>query len=124
MEIIVGKTAGFCYGVNRAVEGCKKVLEENREKSICWLGEIVHNKTVVEDLKKDGIEFIDNISNAEDIIKSFKVLLLTLLPYTLLVKSKKSVKSFFFLSSVISLIAIAPRPFITERGNLIVPFSI
>lgn len=67
MEFIVGKNAGFCYGVNRAVEGCKKVLEENKEKSICCLGEIVHNKTVVEDLKKDGIKFIDNISDAEDI---------------------------------------------------------
>lgn len=67
MEIIVGKNAGFCYGVNRAVEGCKKILEEDKGKSICCLGEIVHNKTVVEDLKKDGIKFIDNISDAEDI---------------------------------------------------------
>lgn len=67
MEIILGKTAGFCYGVNRAVEGCKKVLEENKEKSICCLGEIVHNKTVVEDLKKDGIKFIDNISDVKGI---------------------------------------------------------
>ena len=31
MEIIVGKTAGFCYGVNRAVEGSKKILKESKE---------------------------------------------------------------------------------------------
>lgn len=28
MQIIVGKTAGFCYGVKRAVEGAEKVLEK------------------------------------------------------------------------------------------------
>ena len=38
MEFIVGKNAGFCYGVNRAVEGCKKVLEENKGKSISFIG--------------------------------------------------------------------------------------
>ena len=52
MEIIVGKTAGFCYGVNRAVEGSKKILKESKEGNIYCLGEIVHNKTVVDELKK------------------------------------------------------------------------
>ena len=57
MEIIVGKTAGFCYGVERAVEGAKKELENTNKKVYC-LGEIVHNKEVVKDLEKRGIEFI------------------------------------------------------------------
>ena len=38
MEIIVGKTAGFCYGVNRAVEGSKKILKESKEGNIYCLG--------------------------------------------------------------------------------------
>ena len=63
MEIIIGKTAGFCYGVERAVNGAKEEIKN--EKKVYCLGEIVHNKNVVENLKKDGIEFIDNIEEAK-----------------------------------------------------------
>lgn len=63
MEIIVGKTAGFCYGVERAVNGAKEELN-NGGKVYC-LGEIVHNQNVVDDLKKQGLEFIENINEAK-----------------------------------------------------------
>ena len=59
MEIIVGKTAGFCYGVKRAVEGAKTEIEKCRN-TYC-LGEIVHNKQVVEKLEKKGMKFIENL---------------------------------------------------------------
>lgn len=65
MDIIIGKTAGFCYGVKRAVDGAKEELNNNNNKIYC-LGEIVHNKQVVEDLEKDGIIFINNIEEAKD----------------------------------------------------------
>ena len=58
VEIIVGKTAGFCYGVERAVEGAKKELE-NTDKKVYCLGEIVHNKEVVKDLQEREIEFVE-----------------------------------------------------------------
>ena len=58
MEIVIGKTAGFCYGVKKAVEGAKKELENINKKIYC-LGEIVHNKEVVKDLQKRGIEFVE-----------------------------------------------------------------
>ena len=60
MEIIVGKTAGFCFGVKRAVEGSEKILKNTKEEVYC-LGEIVHNRDVVEGLKAKGLNFIDNI---------------------------------------------------------------
>ena len=63
MEIILGKTAGFCYGVTRAVEGAKEEIKENRE--IYCLGEIVHNKNVVKKLEEDGIKFIDKIEDGK-----------------------------------------------------------
>lgn len=63
MEVVLGKTAGFCYGVKNAVEGAKKELENDKEKVYC-LGEIVHNKQVVDELKKNGMVFIENIENA------------------------------------------------------------
>lgn len=63
MDIIIGKTAGFCYGVKRAVEGAKE--ETKKDKEIYCLGEIVHNKQVVEELKNEGASFIEDISDAK-----------------------------------------------------------
>lgn len=63
MEIIIGKTAGFCFGVKNAVT---KTLEElNQTKKISCLGELVHNKQVTDELKKQGVNFIENIEDAE-----------------------------------------------------------
>ena len=63
MEILIGKTAGFCYGVKRAVESAKKEANSSKELTYC-LGEIVHNKQVVDELKQKGIKFIEAIENA------------------------------------------------------------
>ena len=62
-EIKKGKTAGFCYGVTRAVEGAEEEIKNN--KNVYCLGEIVHNSNVVEKLKKQGIVFIDDIKKAK-----------------------------------------------------------
>lgn len=64
MEILVGKTAGFCYGVKRAVDGAKSEIKETKKQIYC-LGEIVHNKQVIEELEKEGITFVENIENAK-----------------------------------------------------------
>lgn len=73
MQIILGKTAGFCFGVKNAVN---KALEtvQNGETIQC-LGELVHNKQVTENLEKSGIEFIENINDAKNklIIRSHGV---------------------------------------------------
>lgn len=87
MEVILGKSAGFCYGVRMAVEGAKEELEKIRKKEkdeeksqkekekntpLYCLGEIVHNKQVINDLRKKGLIFIDNIeeSNGKTIIRA------------------------------------------------------
>jgi len=64
MEIIVGKNAGFCYGVKRAVEGAEEVLSMEENEVYC-LGELVHNKEVINDLEEKGIKFIENIEDAK-----------------------------------------------------------
>lgn len=64
MEIIVGKTAGFCYGVKRAVESATNDAKNSNGKIYC-LGEIVHNKQVVNELKEQGVEFIEDINIAD-----------------------------------------------------------
>ena len=63
MEVIVGKNAGFCYGVKRAVDGAREEL--GKGKAIYCLGDIVHNNHVIEDLKKQGMKFIDRIEEAK-----------------------------------------------------------
>ena len=63
MELIVGKTAGFCYGVKRAVDGAKEALKKN--ETIYGLGEIVHNQEVVKELENLGMQFIESIEDAK-----------------------------------------------------------
>lgn len=64
MELLIGKTAGFCFGVERAVEGATSELK--KEKEIFCLGEIVHNKEVIKDLKKQGLKFISNLNDGKN----------------------------------------------------------
>lgn len=64
MDIIVGKTAGFCYGVKRAVKGAMQETCKKKESIFC-LGEIVHNKQVVKELEDLGIKCIETIENAK-----------------------------------------------------------
>ena len=68
MEIIVGKSAGFCGGVFNSVSKTEKALEDN-DYMYC-LGEIVHNKQVVDKLTNKGLKVIDNLDN----IKNEKVI--------------------------------------------------
>lgn len=70
MDVIVGKTAGFCFGVENAVEGVKNILKENNEKKYC-LGELVHNEHVIESLEKSGmitVSSLDEIPNGQNVI--------------------------------------------------------
>ena len=68
MEVIVGKTAGFCYGVKNAVE--KSIEELKKEEHICCLGEIVHNSKVVKKLESMGINFIENLEENKEQVKT------------------------------------------------------
>ena len=52
-EVILAKSAGFCYGVKRAVEMAQQTAEQTGG---CWmLGDLIHNTHVVEDLARRGI---------------------------------------------------------------------
>lgn len=73
MEIVVGKTAGFCYGVKRAVDGSVEQIRDNKNEKIYCLGELVHNKQVVENLEEKGIQFIENINEIKE--KNAKVII-------------------------------------------------
>lgn len=57
-DIKLAKFAGFCYGVKRAVETAVKLKQENPDKNICILGELIHNTDVIKELDKMGIKTI------------------------------------------------------------------
>lgn len=63
MEILVAKSAGFCFGVNKAMNMVYNLLEE-REGNIYTLGPIIHNEQVVEDLKRKGVAVINDTNEA------------------------------------------------------------
>jgi ribosomal protein S1/(E)-4-hydroxy-3-methyl-but-2-enyl pyrophosphate reductase len=63
VEIKVAKTAGFCFGVDRAV---RLVYNEIQKGEKCvTLGPIIHNKQVVNDLQEKGVRIIEDVSEYE-----------------------------------------------------------
>ncbi|MBO5059705.1 MAG: bifunctional 4-hydroxy-3-methylbut-2-enyl diphosphate reductase/30S ribosomal protein S1 [Clostridia bacterium] len=61
MSIKIAKTAGFCYGVKRAVDKVYETVESG-DKKIATLGPIIHNSQVVEDLEKRGVKAYESVS--------------------------------------------------------------
>ena len=57
MEVILAKTAGFCFGVKRAVD---TVYEQTGKGNVYTYGPIIHNEEVVKDLESKGVGIIDN----------------------------------------------------------------
>ena len=65
-NIQLANFAGFCYGVKRAVETVKKLKEENPERNICVLGELIHNSHVIEELNALGIKSLSELPEKGD----------------------------------------------------------
>ena len=62
MQIRLANTRGFCAGVDRAIEIVKKVLER-QGPPVYVKHEVVHNKTVVEELKELGAIFVEDVGD-------------------------------------------------------------
>ena len=63
-KIIVAESAGFCFGVNRAINILYKLIDEN--KPACTLGPIIHNMQMVNELREKGVRTIDKINEAKE----------------------------------------------------------
>ena len=61
-NIKIAKFAGFCYGVKRAVDTVKKLKNDNPQKEVFILGELIHNAFVIKELEELGIKTINSIS--------------------------------------------------------------
>ena len=58
MEVTLAKTAGFCFGVKRAVDTVYEQVEKCKDEKIYTYGPIIHNDEVVKDLRSKGVEVI------------------------------------------------------------------
>ena len=67
MKIKTAKTAGFCFGVSRAVDKVYELIDQGI-KPIYTLGPIIHNEEVVRDLEEKGVHVIgeEDISGIQE----------------------------------------------------------
>jgi 4-hydroxy-3-methylbut-2-enyl diphosphate reductase len=63
MKVYVAEEAGFCFGVRRALDILAELHEKKHE--IHTYGELIHNRTVVENLAQKGIHSIDSLSQVD-----------------------------------------------------------
>ena len=57
MIIKLADTAGFCFGVDRAVNLVWELIEKGEK--VCTLGPIIHNAQLVSDLSEKGVKIIE-----------------------------------------------------------------
>ena len=62
-KILVAGTAGFCFGVDRAVKIVYNNL--NSRNNVVTLGPIIHNQSVVSDLESKGVEVVNDVSEVK-----------------------------------------------------------
>jgi len=60
LQIILARHFGFCYGVENAIDIAFRTIDENPGKRIFLLSEMIHNPFVNEDLKKNGVQFLQD----------------------------------------------------------------
>jgi len=65
MKVITAKSAGFCFGVKKAVETVYNEIEKGGR--IYTYGEIIHNELVVEDLEKKGVTVLNSREELEKV---------------------------------------------------------
>ena len=65
MNVTVAKSAGFCFGVKRAIDTVYQEIEKGEK--VFTLGPIIHNEQVVQELEEKGVQVINSIEELADI---------------------------------------------------------
>jgi len=60
LHIYLARHFGFCYGVENAIDIAFRIVEENPDKNIFLLSEMIHNQQVNKDLKRKGVRFLQD----------------------------------------------------------------
>ncbi|REL38533.1 4-hydroxy-3-methylbut-2-enyl diphosphate reductase [Rhodohalobacter sp. SW132] len=67
LTVLIPRHFGFCYGVENAIDIAYRTVEENPDKNIYLLSEMIHNPTVNEDLLEKGVKFLFDTDGTERI---------------------------------------------------------
>lgn len=67
VQFYIPRFFGFCYGVENAIDIAYRAVNENPDKRIFLLSEMIHNPTVNEDLLKKGVKFLFDTDGTERI---------------------------------------------------------
>lgn len=65
VEFIISRHFGFCYGVENAIEKSYRAIQENPDKRIFLLSQMIHNPEVNEDLLSQGVRFIQDTDGSQ-----------------------------------------------------------
>jgi 4-hydroxy-3-methylbut-2-enyl diphosphate reductase len=60
IQIYLARHFGFCYGVENAIDIAFRTIEENPDKRIFLLSEMIHNPQVNADLQQRGVQFLQD----------------------------------------------------------------
>ena len=66
MQVTVAKSAGFCFGVQRAVDTVYEQVEKG-VRPIYTYGPIIHNEVVVQDLEEKGVQVLESQEDLEQL---------------------------------------------------------
>ncbi len=69
-KVLIAESAGFCFGVKRAMNMAQKELEEKKSISVYALGPLIHNKQAVEKYENMGLITIDKIDEVNQNLDS------------------------------------------------------
>ncbi|GAA6491974.1 MAG TPA: 4-hydroxy-3-methylbut-2-enyl diphosphate reductase [Candidatus Bariatricus faecipullorum] len=74
MEVIRAKSAGFCFGVKRAVDTVYEEAEKRPGTAIYTYGPIIHNEEVVKDLREKGVRVIQSEEELEELTEGLVII--------------------------------------------------
>ena len=73
MNVIIAKSAGFCFGVKRAVNMVYEAIEKE-SLPIYTYGPIIHNDEVVKDMKSQGVHVVSNLEQLDSLEKGIMII--------------------------------------------------
>ena len=110
MNITLAKTAGFCFGVNKAVNTVYDLLAEG--KKVCTLGPIIHNPQLVAELEQKGVRIVSSPNEVKD-------------DETLVIRSHGVEKSVIDLCEEINTVYVdATCPFVAKIHKIVAEYSL
>ena len=74
MNVELAKTAGFCFGVKRAVETVYEQVEKHSGEKIYTYGPIIHNEEVIKDMASHGVGVLNSLEELKELTEGIVII--------------------------------------------------